>query len=151
MSRLSSGGIRLTQQEVPGEPRHVRQLIVTAILAVGFGVTMGFFAGYQTEKMRVQEERSVKPVASNPTGRFQRPVGAVEAVEAGTVTIRNLFGQPVQLKTSDATVVLKSDGGSQSDLVEGVTIMAIGETGPDGRIEAKEIIVLREGSNFFVG
>lgn len=129
---------------VTGEPRRLRILIVTAIVAVAVGALTGIAAGYQLG------DRQAPALLGATASKHRSPYGSVTKVDDGSVTITS-FDREVIVKTGADTVVTKARGASVDDIVEGDTIIVSGKADGKGRVRADEIVVLPTQWLFLLG
>jgi hypothetical protein len=137
----------VSQAAVTGEPRVLRRLIVTAIVAAAVGALVGIAAGYQLS------DHGAAPVfkaAQSEKSRHRAPYGVVTTVGPDSVTITS-FGRDVTVKTSADTIVSATEDATLADIDEGETIIVSGDAANDGTVRADEIVVLPTRWLFLLG
>jgi len=116
-------------------------LILSVVVALALGGLAGVVIGWKVEQSRVKDD--IKNI---------RPVGTVTAVKGDSVTVKlkTSSGTRTYTLTGD-TVVDSAETGTADDVVEGATVLVKTGRGSDGKLEAKEIIVLPDSTTFGAG
>jgi hypothetical protein len=127
----------VTQPVVTAEPRALRKLVVTAILAAAVGAAAGFAAGNQLGERSKPQQRVF---AADRDTSASVPFGVVTKRDGNSVTITS-YGRDIVVEADDSTVVSKADAAALADIAEGDTVVVSGRTDA-GVVKAKEIVVL---------
>lgn len=125
----------MRQDAVTGEPRVLRRLVVTAIVAAALGALVGIGAGYQLS------DEAAPLLAAQPKSRHRAPYGVVTSVGPDSVTI-TAFGRTTTVKTGADTIVSEARDATLADIEKGETILVSGNVEDDGTVRAHEIVVL---------
>jgi len=104
-------------------------LILSVLIALVVAGTAGVAIGWKVEQQRVKDDLA-----------NIRPVGTVTTIDADSMSVKLLTadGKRTYILT-DATLV---DGGKIGDLAEGSTVLIKSRRNSDGKLEAREIVIL---------
>lgn len=70
--------------------------------------------------------------------------GTLEGIEGNTVTVNTSQG-PLQATVGEDTIIQMFAQGTLVDLHTGLTVTVIGQSGEDGTVEARSIVIVPEG------
>ena len=133
-----------TEATAPDQPRPQvsrTALIVSVIVALALGGLAGVVVGWKVEQQRVKDD--VQNV---------RPVGRITAVNGDSVTVKlSSSGDVETFSFSDSTTVDSAEAGTSADVVQGATVLIKSGRDSDGKLEAREIIVLPKSTTFGTG
>lgn len=128
-------------------------LVLAVIVAVSFGAGawVNSFAGSSSASTPSQNAQGRGQgngqQAGNGQGQFGQgrqggrggTVGTIDHVDGNTVYVKTPQGTVVPVSTSDSTTISLARPGRLSDLTPGATVTVQGQTGSDGKVDARAI------------